>query len=186
VVAAAAAAVLVAAGAVAAGIFVTRGSDSPAPSTTSSVAPKLRTFVDRIENVLVQAADGRKEIVAALNAGFACRIPAHQAGRRIASVGDNRQTIMLELGGLSMPTQQADRVVTLLQRSLQQSIEADRHYRDAFYAVRKPGCPIQSNGDFALAHASDRRADAAKRRFLSVFNPLAERFGRRTWAAADV
>jgi hypothetical protein len=150
------------------------------------VAPRLRAFVDRIENVLGQASGGRKEIVAALNAGFACRISAREAGRRIASVGDNRRTILLQLAGLPTPTQQADRVVTLLQRSLQQSIEADRHYRDAFYGVTKPGCPIQSNGDFALAHASDRTADAAKHRFLSVFNPLAERFGRRTWAAADI
>jgi serine/threonine protein kinase len=174
------------AGGIVAGILLTRGSGSQAPPATSSAAPKLRTFVDRIENVLVQAAAGRQEIVAALNAGFACRIPARRAGRRIASVGDNRRTILLELGGLPTPTQQADRIVTLLQRSLQQSIEADRHYRDAFYGVTRPGCPIQSNGDFGLAQASDRRADAAKHRFLSVFNPLAERFGRRTWAAADI
>jgi hypothetical protein len=184
-VAAAAAVVLVAGGGVT-GILATRGHGSSPPSTTSSLTPKLRTFVDRIENMLTLSVGGREEIVAALNAGFACRIPPRQAGRRIASVGDDRQGILLQLGALPTPTQQADTVVTLLQRSLQQSIEADRHYRDGFYGLAKPGCPIRSNRDFALAHVSDRRADAAKRRFLSVFNPLAERFGLRTWAAADI
>jgi hypothetical protein len=167
---------LLAVGATVGGLLATHGSSSS----------KERTFVDRIENVLAQSSDGRKEIVAALNAGFACRIPPREAGRRIGSVGDNRQSILLQLGSLRTPTQQADRAVTLLQGSLQQSIEADRHYRDAFFRVTKPGCPIRSNADFALARASDRRADVAKQRFLAVFNPLAERFGRRTWAAADI
>jgi hypothetical protein len=155
-------------------------------ATHNSSSSKERAFVDRIENVLAQSSDGRQEIVAALNAGFACRISPREAGRRIGSVGDNRQSILLQLGRLPTPTQRADQVVTLLQRSLQQSIEADRHYRDAFFGVAKAGCPIRSNADFVLARASDRRANVAKRRFLSVFNPLAERFGRRTWAAADV
>ena len=178
------AAALLAAGGIAAAIFATR--DSSPPATASAVRPKLHTFVDRIENVLSQSADGRKQAVAALNAGFACRIPPRTAGRRIGSVGDNRQSILAQLLGLPAPTPQADQVLTQLQLALQQSIEADRHYRDGFYSVKKPGCPIGSNGDFALAHASDRRADAAKQRFLAVFNPLAERFGRRTWAGADI
>lgn len=184
VVAAAAAAVLLAAVGIAAAILATRGSSPPA--TTTTVTPKLRTFVDRIENVLSQSADGRKEIVAALNAAFACRIPPRTAARRIGSVGENRQSILAQLLGLPTPTPQADRVVTLLQRALQQSIEADRRYRDALSGVTKPGCPIGSNHDFVLARASNRKANAAKQRLLSVFNPLAERFGRRTWAAAEI
>jgi serine/threonine protein kinase len=177
------AAVLVAAGGIAAGVLATRSSSPPA--TKSSVATRLRTFVDRIENVLSQSANGRREIVTALNAGVACKIPPRTTARRIGSVADNRQSILDQLGGLSPPTSQADRVVTLLQGALQQSIEADRHYRDAFDAT-KPGCPIVANSDFVLARASDRKSQAAKQRLLSVFNPLAERFGRSTWAASDI
>jgi serine/threonine-protein kinase len=167
---------LLAIGATVGGLVTNHGSSSS----------KERAFVDRIENVLAQSSDGRREIVAALSAGFACRIPSHEAGRRIGSVGDNRQSILLQLGSLPTPTARTDQAVTLLQRSLQQSIEADRHYRDAFLGVTRPGCPIRSNDDFVLARASDRRASVAKQRFLAVFNPLAERFGRRTWAAADI
>jgi Protein kinase domain len=183
-VAAAAAAALLAGGGIAAGIRATRSSSPQARPPLATA--KLHTFVDRIENVLSQSAGGRAEVVAALNAGFRCGIPPRTAGRRIGSVGDNRQGILDQLVGLPTPTAQADRVVTLLQGALQQSIEADRHYRDGFFSAARPGCPIRSNSDFALAHASDRRADAAKQRFLSLFNPLAERFGRRTWTAADI
>jgi serine/threonine-protein kinase len=147
--------------------------------------PRLRAFVDRVENVLQQSAAGRQEISTALTAGLKCSIPPREAGQRIASVADNRQSILGQLGTLQTPTQEADEAVTLLQRALQESIEADRHYRDGFYSVARPGCPIPRNPDFDLAATSDAQATAAKRRFVAAFDPLAERFGRRTWSATE-
>jgi predicted Ser/Thr protein kinase len=158
-------------------------------STAADAAdPRLRTFVDRIENVLEQSTAGRDEISSALEAGFACNIPPRAAGRRIASVADNRQSILLQLGSLQTPTQEADEAVTLLQRALQQSIEADRHYRDGFFSVVVPksGCPLPPNRDFAFATRSNVQATAAKARFVAKFNHLAERFGRRTWSADQI
>jgi hypothetical protein len=75
----------------------------------------------------------------------------------------------------------------MLQRSLQDSIEADRHYRDGFAALGTPGpkCAIPRNGDFRLAAEADARASAAKRRFVAGFDPLARRFGQRTWKAGE-
>ena len=146
----------------------------------------LRTFVQRIENVLSQSAAGRGEIRSALVGGVSCAIPPRDAALRIASVADNRQSILGQLGALEPPTQQADDVVTFLQESLEQSVEADRHYRDAFLvAGRKRRCPLPPNRDFALAAEANTRATAAKRRFVSAFDPLARRFNRRTWTAAD-
>jgi predicted Ser/Thr protein kinase len=178
-----AAALLVAAGVTAVAL---RGSDGD--STSDREAAELQTFVDRIENVLEQSASGRDEITAAIDAAFECSITPRAAGRRIASVADNRQGILLQLGNLQAPDQQADEVVTLLQRALQQSIEADRHYRDGFFGVSAPeaGCSVPTNPDFELAAASNARATAAKRRFAAAFNPLAERFGRRTWSTAEI
>src|SRR5262249_35857047 len=115
-------------GAVAA-VLATRGSGG------SGNDAALRTFVDRIENVLAQSADGRSELGTALAKGFSCSISPREAGRRIASVADNRQSILAQIGTLPAPTQDANDVVTRLQRALQASIEADRHYRDGFFAV---------------------------------------------------
>ena len=173
--------VLAAAAAAAAGIVATRGRGEASD-------PKLRAFVGRIENVLEQSAAGREEIAAALAAGFNCSISPRQAGRRVASVADNRQSVLNQLGTLPTPTPQADQVVTLLQRALQESIEADRHYRDGFFdiAPSDSGCPLPRNRDFGLAARSDARATTAKASFAAAFEPLAKRFDRRVWSAGEI
>jgi DNA-binding winged helix-turn-helix (wHTH) protein len=170
---------------IAVALLATRGHSSH--NGTRPNDAQLRTFVDRVENVLQQAHAGRREIRAALTAGLNCSISPHEAGQRIASVADNRQSILGQLGIFATPTQHADQAVTFLQRALQQSIEADRHYRDAFYESAQSGaaCPPRQNASFRLAARSNARATAAKGQFLAAFNPLASRYGRRTWTAAD-
>jgi predicted Ser/Thr protein kinase len=175
------AALLTAVAAVVVGVLVSRGSSTPPAQDVA-----LRTFVDRVENVLEQSASGRSEIASALSRGFACAISHGEAGRRIASVADNRESILVQIGTLAAPTSRADDVLTLLQRALQESIEADRHYRDGFLALRPNApCPLARTGDFALAAKSDARATSAKTRFVSSFNPLASQFGRRTWSGSS-
>ncbi|PWU22868.1 MAG: hypothetical protein C5B48_09575 [Candidatus Rokuibacteriota bacterium] len=171
----------IAAAGIAAGLLATRGSDGDSASQ-----PELRTFVDRVENVLEQSAAGRREIGVALKAGLACRISPRIAGLRIASVADNRQSILEQLGSLPSPTAQTDGLITRLQKALQQSIEADRHYRDAFLAAPAGGCPSRSDPSFELAASSDAQATAAKQRFAAAFDPLARRFGRPTWQGSQI
>jgi serine/threonine-protein kinase len=171
--------------AVAVAFLATRDSDGGGNTNA-----ELRPFVNRIENVLEQSAAGRREIATALKGGFDCSIAPREAGRRIESVADNRQSILQQLGSLQAPTGQADDVVTLLQQALQHSIEADRHYRDGFVAVAdvKHGCPLprDPNFNFRLAGRSDARATAAKRRFAVAFAPLARRLHRRVWSASEI
>ena len=143
----------------------------------------LRPFVDRIENVLTQSAAGRREVSAAINAGLACKVSNAEAARRISSVADNRQSILQQLAIVNAPTQATDRMVTLLQQGLQNSIEADRHYRDGFLASTK--CRPPANQSFDLARASDQRATTAKELFVARFDPLARRLSSREWTAGE-
>jgi hypothetical protein len=166
-------------------LLATRGSGD-AHSTGTPAATKLRTFVIRVENVLRQSAGGRREVAAALTAGLNCSISPRDAARQISSVADNRQSILVQLGTLSAPTPQADNAVTLLQAALQHSIEADRHYRDGFVDDAQAHCPLPSNAGFRSAATFDTRATAAKEQFVKAFNPLADRFHRRTWSAAEI
>jgi serine/threonine protein kinase len=184
-----AAAILVAALAAAVAVIAvlaTRSSSDGAPSTGKPATAKLRTFVDRIENVLGQSTEGRRDVAAALTAGFSCSISRRDAARRIASAASNRQSILGQLGNLQAPTPQTDDAVTLLQAALQNSIEADRHYHDGFVADAQARCPLPPNSSFKGAAKFDARATAAKKRFVSAFNPLAERFHRRTWSAGEI
>ena len=104
--------------------------------------------------------------------------------RRIGSVAKNRQSILQQLGSLTAPTAATDRMVTLLQRSLQNSIEADRHYQDAYGSTST--CPIPiNNPSFTLAAASDRRATTAKALFVAQFDPLATSLHRKAWTAGQ-
>jgi DNA-binding winged helix-turn-helix (wHTH) protein len=175
--------VLLALGVALAGAVVLLASDLGGRSSSEMrTDAHIGTFVDRIENVLEQSAAGRREIGAALNAGFACSISPDEAARRISSVADNRQSILEQLGTLQAPTPEAEEIVTKLQRALQQSIEADRHYRDGFLEVQAGArCPLQSNPGFRLAAKSDKLATAAKTRFAAAFNMLARDNGSPTW-----
>ena len=169
-------------------VVATRGSSSGSNANGPSAA-ELSTFADRIENVLAQSAAGRLEIGTALRDGLNCSISPREAARRIASVADNRQSILLQLGSLQAPSPQTARIVTLLQRSLQQSIEADRHYRDGFLSAvarSETECPLPSNPDFDLASKSDARATEAKERFVVTFNALARKLDRRSWLASEI
>jgi predicted Ser/Thr protein kinase len=177
----AAAAVLVA---VIAAVVVTR--DSGGGSGSDVQTAEIRAFLDRMENVLDQSAAGRREIRDALSAARDCSIRPSEAARRIASVADNRQSILEQLGALPTPTPETATLVTLLQRALQESIEADRHYRDGFLALGNAAtCPLPGNRDFDLAAQVDRQATAAKARFAKAFNGLARRDGKPTWSPDD-
>jgi hypothetical protein len=158
------------------------------PGGDDGESPALRTFVGRIENVLAQSAAGRLEAEAVIRDGLDCSLPAGEAARQIASVADNRQSILVQLGSFATPAAETGEIVTRLQRALQESIEADRHYRDGFAAAAEEdlGCPLPRNSDFVRATRSDARATAAKRRFVRAFNPLARRFAQKTWSAHDI
>jgi serine/threonine-protein kinase len=162
-----------------AAVLVTRGSQGGVASE------RLRTFVDRTENVLRQSAAGRHDIGRVVAAGVACKITAGDAARRIESARENRQSILDQLGSFETPTAATDRMVTILQEALQQSIEADRRYRDGFLTAKSTTCPLSPNSDFELAAKSNSRATAAKQRFVAAFDPLAQRFHRRTWSASE-
>ena len=153
--------------------------DSKSGTTSTSLAP----FVDRIENVLAQSASGRQEIARALSDAAGCKAANADVARRIGSVAENRQSILQQLGSLTAPTAATDRMVTLLQRSLQNSIEADRHYQLAYGSSSM--CPIPKSPSLTLAAASDRRATTAKALFVAQFDPLATRLHRKAWTAGQ-
>ena len=171
-------ALLLALAASAVAILATHGSDA----SDSELLP----FVNRIENVLEQSASGRIEVSTALQAGLDCEITPAEAARRIESGAENRQSILDQVGGLSAPTTATDQVLTTLQRALQHSIEADRHYRAGFLGYPADArCPLPPSADFDLATRSDREATAAKEDFVALFDPIAESVDRRTWTAAE-
>jgi DNA-binding SARP family transcriptional activator len=159
----------------------TRGGSPPDRST----APELRTFVSRVENLLVQSREGRNQVSTALQAVTQCRLGPRAAIERLNRVQRNRQSLLQQVAALAVPSQPgAQRSSDLFQKSEQRSIAADWHYRDWLAKRTSCGSP-QPNPDLHAAWASDGLATHTKRQFVAAFNPLARRFHRRAWQASE-
>ena len=136
----------------------------------------LRPFVVKLESFLDQSRTGRLAVVDLVARARACKLTAHQALGALDLVERNRQSVLNELAALNVPDEGAALAASnRLQRSIQASIAADFQYRawlrDSGRCAR--GAPPTG--------AADAQATAAKRRFVTVFNPLARGFGERVW-----
>jgi DNA-binding SARP family transcriptional activator len=147
--------------------------------------PQLRAFVGKLENFLGQSRDGRREVAAAISAAAECRLRGTAALTRLGAVQRNRQSLLQQLAALSVPDDPAAlRASDRLQKAEQASIAADWHYGDWLLARKRCGEPDRSPA-LRAARAADVRATRAKQRFLATFNPLARRYGQRTWQATE-
>jgi DNA-binding SARP family transcriptional activator len=167
---AALAAILLATGAVAG--FLLRGNSNS----------EQQTFVVKLENFLGQSRTGRGQVKQAINGALGCRVSPAATETRLDSVTRNRQSLLDQLAALHVPPgREALRASDLLQKAIAASIAVDGVYRDWLRA--HPTCP-HGRPPAALS-AADARATALKRQFLAAFNPLAKRFGKRTWTAGE-
>jgi len=169
------------AGAVVALAFA-RGGDS---SQKRAAETDLRTFVSRVENLLAQSRDGRREVSAALSDVMHCRLGPQAAIERLNRVQRNRQSLLQQVAALAVPGDAgAERSSDLFQRAEQRSIAADWHYRD--WLARRTNCgPPKPDPDLHAAWAADNAATRVKRQFVLAFDRLARRFHRRPWQATD-
>ena len=156
-------------------------SAAPPPTTTTRSNAQLRSFVYTLENFLQQSHEGRVEAMHVLAGAFDCSLSPQVAAAQLDSVQENRQSLLEQLAALHVPDSDiALRVADRLQQASHASIAADWIYRD--WLRTKTTCVRGSNPP-AKAQRADARATALKARFLAAFNPLAAKFGRRTWRA---
>jgi len=181
----AAASVVLAAAGVTAALLARDGSGTSAtpPTTTTRSNAQLRSFVFTLENFLQQSHEGRVEALRVLAGAFDCSLSPQVAAAQLDGVQDNRQSLLEQLAALHVPEgDEALRVSDLFQKASHASISADWIYRD--WLRTKTSC-VRGSKPPAKAGRADARATALKTRFLAEFNPLAARFGRRTWRADE-
>jgi len=171
--AAAAAAVALVVGAAVAAVLATTGG--------SGDRARLEPYVVKVENFLAQSREARAEIGRTVAAAARCALGPARALTSIDRVQRNRQSLLQQLAAADVPRDAAAlRSFDLLQRAAAASIAADWSYRD--WLRRGSVCngrPPQS------ALRADARATRLKRSFVAVFDPLARRFGKREWRAAE-
>jgi len=174
------AAIVLAAGLAAALVLTVGGSGGGRSPTTNEA---LRTFAVQVGNLLEQSANGRREIMAALSGAMSCSSTPAAAVARLASVADNRQSLLEQVLALNPPTPTAQRIASLFQQALAHSRESNRHYQDWLRTATTRGgsCTLPPTDDYDAARREDALATRAKRQFLSVYNPVARSFGLRIW-----
>jgi DNA-binding SARP family transcriptional activator len=155
--------------------FATRNGSAP----KTERGAETRTFVAKVENLLEQAHEGRVAVRQALARAVRCELPLGEAASDIEDVRENRQSLLQQVAALSVPDDaRAQETVTLLQRALAASFAADLGYsRDL---RRSRSCPPK------LRTAPGAKAHRLKLQLVSVFNPLARRYGLPTWSADAV
>jgi hypothetical protein len=167
-------------------------------TTVATIDPALVTSATSIENIVSQSSNGRSEIIAVVSEVQSCDVPLSEAQRRVGSVIENRNSVLGQIAGLrveSAPDLNAS--LDALQRALQESVEANRHYQawfqwldgtyyDTYYY---DGCwydgDAPTNVDFQNATAASGRATTAKREFVALYNPIATSLGLRTWSDTE-
>jgi hypothetical protein len=166
--------------------------DRAAAAAVTEADEEYRTFVARIENLLEQSANGRQEVISVVTGVQNCTIPPNLASQRIRSVVANRQSVLNQVSAMVLTDNaEANGLTVLLQKALQESIEANRHYQDwmdhlytTYYNASPVGCPdghAPQNAAFQAASGASVRATAAKQAFAAAYNPVATRFDARTW-----
>jgi hypothetical protein len=153
------------------------------PGKHESQDPAVLTFISKIETILKNSAASRHSIGNVLVAGFTCKITPAEAHDRMDQVVKDRRRVLGQVSSATGRPAEADRAVTLLETALNYSIEADIDYRNGFRFAT--GCPPTSDY-FKGAAKADTLATKAKTRFVSAFNPLAMRFGFKTWSAGEI
>ena len=143
------------------------------PSHGSATPPaSVTAFVDRLENVLRQSREGRREIAAALEAGLACSIPRSLAAQRIS---ERRRESAEHPRAAREPPGPDGRDERAREAAPGRAAAVDRS---------RPPLPRRLR-DCRAAGALDLRATAAKQRFVAAFDPLARRAHRAAWSAGD-
>jgi DNA-binding SARP family transcriptional activator len=165
-------------------IVLTRQSgDEQAPAGEAA----LRPFVVKLEGFIAQSGEGRTEIAEIARTAGLCQLSAGRALVRLASVERNRQSLLDQVAALSVPdSDEAVEVVQRFQQAVQASIASDWHYHEWLSGLRRgcsPGAALLSRLN---TRGGDARATTAKQAFVEAFNPLARRFGLRTWAAGEL
>jgi DNA-binding SARP family transcriptional activator len=185
ILAAAGVAAVCAVGIVAVVLATSGGDGSGTPPPPPAAATPLRPFVVKLEGFLVQSREGRALVGQLVRQALDCRIAADRALSRLASVERNRQSLLEQVAALSVPDDpQALEVSQRFQRAIQASMAADLRYREWLDSLRGGCTPAVAARLLRATGQDDAQATTAKKAFLRVYNPLARRFGRRTWSAA--
>ena len=104
----------------------------------------------------------------------------------VGKVVDDARCLLQQVAALSVPDRApAVEVSRRVQRAIQAAMAADLRYREWLEALRGGCTPPTAARRLRATGQGDAQATAAKKAFLRIFNPLARRYGQRSWSAGS-
>jgi len=157
-----------------------------------------KDYVTRLENILQQSTAGRSQVASLVSeVQNDCVVDPSNAASQIGAVVANRTSVLNQLAAMSQaPNAGAANLYSLLQQSLQSSINADTQYAawmndlyNDYYSIydncEYGGFIPTSDPSFQMAQADDSNSTALKNQFVAAFNPVATEFGLATWDSSS-
>jgi hypothetical protein len=136
---------------------------------SAAVRPAVQPAIDKVRSCAQSPATGQAVMQQAISA---------------------RQRVLTELQGLppaDLPN--GAQLISALTGAMRNSVNADRYYQNwmaDFAAADSPcGSDPSQNPNFAAGQEASAKATADKNAFLRIWNPLAPRYGQRTYSAAE-
>ena len=161
-------------------------SASPSPSASSSGSSTQQQAAKALDALLTDSSRNRANVVAAVASVQSCQDPA-SAAMTLSQAADDRSAELQHLQTLDLSALPGSgQLVGALTRALDHSQAADQSF--AAWATASVGCTGSATQDSNYAAASDAStaATASKQQFVTLWNPLAQRFGLTVRQTSDI
>jgi eukaryotic-like serine/threonine-protein kinase len=157
---------------------------------TPGSRPPGAVTMTALASYLAQSAAVRPSVQPAIDGVRSCAQSPATGQAAIQRAIDAREHIVAQLQGLSpagLP--HGAQLISALADAMRSSASADQSYQDWMADFAVAGSPCGSdptrNPDFAAGQEASAQATAGKAAFLRIWNPLAPRYGQRTYSAGD-
>lgn len=158
--------------------------------TTATGRPPGAVTMTALASHLAQSAAVRPIVQPAIDRVRSCAESPSTGQAAMQQAISTRQHIVTELQGLSpagLPS--GEQLISTLTGAMQNSVIADRYYQSWMTDFAAAGSPCSSdpsqNPNFAAGQEASVKANADKNAFLRIWNPLAPRYGQRTYSATE-
>lgn len=159
---------------------------NPTGARTVDPARRAAAQAAAVDRVLSASAASRRKLVAAIQQVSGCDNLA-RAMQRMQEVGYERQQQLAEVADLDLSAlRDGERLRQLLSDALTYSLEADRGYVRWAQAAAIGTCPNSGAEHRADGDRASHLAGQSKIAFLSVWNPIAARYGLPTRTRAEI
>lgn len=141
-----------------------------------------------LASYLTQSAAVRPTVQPAIDGVRSCAETPSTGQATMQQAISTRQHIVTELQSLSpADVPNGAQLISTLTSAMQNSVNADRYYQNWMADFAAAGSPCGSdpsqNPNFAAGQQASTTATADKNAFLRIWNPLAPRYGQRTYSA---